>query len=150
MSKSIIKEDSYQQKLKNVTNLRLLSFFLWKLIFIVFVYIFFTQLFSLDFLKGINWSFYLGFNPSEIAFGKNFLIKIFVISIALDWLKIIYYQKYEESLANSDYLFKLFFFPGYNTIFFFLNLILSTTFLSLFEFGFHIDHMKKKNTFVSK
>ncbi len=142
--------DTYQQKLRHTTNLRLLAFFIWKFIIMTICVLIFSFILKIHFIKNLNWNFYLGFNPCNLYLGKFFFLKIYFISSILDWLKMIYYQKYEESFSKSDYFFKLFFFPGFNTIFFFSNFLLSNMFLALFEYGFHIDEYRKKNLIVFK
>jgi len=143
-SKNVMIEDTYQQKLKNTTNLRLFAFFLWKFILMaIFSYVLNYILF-LEAIKSLNWKFYLVFNPTEIVIGKSFFLKVYALSTIINWLSIIYYQKYEESLSKTDYFLKLFFWPNYNIIFFFVNFFLTTIFLTLFEHTFNSDRLKNQ------
>lgn len=150
MAKSIFKEDTYQQKLTNTTNLRLLAFFLWKFLIMATLLNTLNYILSLEAIRALNLKFFLGFNPTEIFISKNLFFKIYAVSTIVDWLSIIYYQKYEESLSKSDYFFKLIFLPGYNTIFLFLNFILTTLFLALIEHAFNSRKFKSEKVDVSR
>lgn len=148
ITNKILEEETYIQKLKNTYNLRLCSFFIWKLFGILFLHFIFTSLSRLEFAKNICSSYFLGFNPFEVNFGKLFIIKIYLITIILDWLKAIYFQKYEENVSKTEYLLKLFFSPNYNTVFLFLNSILSSIFISIMDFTIRNLEYQKKNLHI--
>jgi hypothetical protein len=150
MAKIFMVEDTYQQKLKNTINLRLFAFFFWKFIVMATLSYLFNYILSFEIINWINWKYYSGFYPSEFLMGKNFFIKIYIISIIIDWLRIIYYKKYEESFSRSDYFFKLFFLPDYNTIFFFLHFTLTTIFLALIEYTFHSKKFSDQKIEISR
>lgn len=149
MVKNFMIENTYKQKLKNTINMRLFTFFLWKFLIMTTMCYLIYYIFSWEFIKGLNFKFFLGFNPSDISIGKYLFLKIYFISLILDWLKIIYFQKYEENLSKYDYFFKMFFLPSYNTLFFFLHFLLTTIFLALIEYAFHSKEIKheKKDVF---
>ena len=148
MKKSNIMEGTYEKKLKNVTNMRILYFFIFKFTaFYISIYILQKVINSFLF-NWVDFESIFGVNLCQVKFGHFFIFKILLITSVIDLLKGIYFQKYEEVFTIRDYFAKLAFFPGYNLFFLFGNTIFSIIFFSQMEFSLTDKDYKKGDSML--
>jgi hypothetical protein len=119
--------NTYKDKIKSVSNLRILSFFIWKF-FLGFVFYFFL----LNFTKNYYISYYL-LHGIKFHFHFTDYLKIVSLFLILDFFKIIVFQNYEEIVTNSEQTIRIILEPKHQTIFFFLNSFIISILLKILE-----------------
>lgn len=118
MLSQLFNDKTYQDKVKSVTNLRLISFFIWKFILGLIFYYFLTKFTQNYYISSCL--------LSEIKFYFSIYdyTALFVLLFTLDFLKYLVFENYEENVSNSELVVKIILDPGRQTIFILLNSIL--------------------------
>jgi hypothetical protein len=121
----LFNENTYLDKLKSLTLMRAISFFIWEYFVIFFIFILFTW-----FTQNHYISTYI-LNDVKFYFYFSTFIQVFIISSVQNYLKMIVLQNYEEHVTKFELIVKLILEPKHNTLFFFLNSILVTTAITI-------------------
>jgi hypothetical protein len=120
-------DKNYMSKIKSVTYLRILSFFLWKFIIGLIIYYLFTK-----FSQNYYISTYV-FNKLTFHFDLYHYLELFFLFNMIDFQKIVVFQNYEEHVNNSELAVKIILEPRHQTIFLFFNSFLVAILLKLLE-----------------
>ena len=128
IQKIFFSEDNYKDKIKSVTNLRIISFFIWK--FLLGLIIFWS------FIKLTQNSYFNYYILNEVKFHYNFsdYIKIFILFSIIDYLKILLFQNNEDYINKFELITKTFLDPKYQTFFLFANSVLILVQLKFFYY----------------
>lgn len=126
-------DKTYEAKLKSVTNLKILTFFIYKLIvFFILFYCFckFTQNYYI--------SYYL-LGKVKFYFLWWDFIKLYFVVCMIDYGKIIAFQNYEDFISTFELIIKIILEPKHNTIFLFFNSVLIMAALKILELNTQIN-----------
>lgn len=124
--RALFNDDKYIDKIRSVTNLRLITFFIWKLLIGFIILWIFTK-----FTENYYFSHYI-MNDVKFHFDLISYLKIFFIFSCTDYSKVILFQNSEESLSRLELITKLFLEPKYQTFFLFINSVLILLQIKLF------------------
>jgi hypothetical protein len=121
------KDHNYKQKLRSVTYLRTISFFIWKILFGLILYLLIIKL--------TNYQFIQQNILHGIKFHFNFIdfLKLFILSSIAVYYKSIVFQNYEEVVTKFEKTARIILDPKHATIFFFLNSVIMTLHVKILE-----------------
>jgi hypothetical protein len=117
-------DKTYEQKIKSVTNLRLLSFFLWKFflgMIVYYLFVKFTQLYYVSHFLLYDAKFYFKFNQ---------YLLLYTLTTIVEYYTRIIFQNYEENYTKLELAIKIILDPRHQTIFLFLNSVIMTNLLN--------------------
>jgi hypothetical protein len=116
----LFSDGTYKTKLKTLTNVRLVSHYLWSILFGLIILTIFTRItqgyyVSTFLTMGVKYEFSLT------------LFFIFWLLTAISLLvKVLVYQNYEEHLNSLELLARIILVPRYQTVFLFVNSVITT------------------------
>jgi len=136
-------EKTYKQKIKSVTNLRILSFFFWKFFFGMIIYYVFVKL-----TQNYYVSHFLFFD-TKFYFYFNQYLKLYALTTIVDYYKVIMFQNYEENFTRLELAIKIILDPRHQTIFLFLNSVIMSNLLNSLEKETTTNFRWNKNAYES-
>lgn len=113
--KSLFNKDTYKEKISSITNLRFVSFQLWKWLLLIV---------SLLLLKIINHIFIVNLYITY-TFSLSLLFKLFLLGIGIDYIKLFLFKNNQNQNGVFERIVKLFLVPSQSTFAFFFLLLLS-------------------------
>ena len=119
-------EENYKEKLRSVTNTRLLTFFIWKFFLGLIIFWIFSII-----IHSYYFNFYI-LNESKFHFNFFDYIKIFFIFSTIDFLKVLLFQNSEDFISGFELITKIFLDPKYQTLFLFANSFLILILMKIF------------------
>jgi hypothetical protein len=137
--KALFSDDSYKDKIRSVTNLRVITFFIWKFLIGFILFWIFSKT-----TQNYYFSNYI-LNDLKFHFYISGYLKIFFIFSSIDYLKVLLFQNSEDSVSRLELITKIFLEPKYQTFFLFANSVLILLQMKVFYQGMN-KPVKKKNT----
>jgi hypothetical protein len=105
-------DNSYKHKINSITNMRLISFVIWKFIFGLLFY------YSFCFITSFSYISYYFLNNSKLNFFFSDYLMLYAVFTVADLLKMLVFKNYEDKLGRVyNLLLKLFLEPDFSNVF---------------------------------
>ena len=136
-------ENTYKDKINSITFLRLISFYIWKFLFGLVLYLLITK------LSGYYFTSHYLLLDMKLNFYLTDYIKLYMLCSVTNYLKFYLFQNYEESVTFAQLSFKIVFDPNFQTFFLVLNsLIVYYTLWTLQSSWTNIKELNKTKYFL--
>jgi hypothetical protein len=112
MASQNFKDHSYKDKINTITNMRFISFGIWKFIFgLIFYY-------SFSFVTRISYISYYLLKDLKLNFSLKDYLVLYALFTLADFIKILVFRKYEDKVGRLYHLLlKLFLEPDFSNVF---------------------------------